>query len=118
MRLSELEPEFLQIVTEKSFQRHDYFARADGIIFLCPVCFRTNGGPVGTHSVICWQPHVPQSMPPVPGRWSFQGTGYEDLTLVAGSSSILLTCTCKPEEQPCTCCKAHFYVRGGNIEGA
>jgi hypothetical protein len=73
---------------------------------------------IGVHGVICWQPHVPQTMPPVPGRWKFMGTGYNDLTLVAGSSSILLTCTCKPKpgEPPCKCCKAHFFIKNGNIE--
>ena len=116
MNLTDLEPEFLKVESEKSFWRHDDFARADGIFFLCPVCFVKNQGSVGTHSVVCWQPHVPQSIPPTPGRWAFQGTGYHDLTLVAGSSSILLVCKCPPETQPCGCCKAHFFIRNGAIE--
>jgi hypothetical protein len=104
MRLTELEPQFLK----RSGNVHEYvsIADADGIFFLCPACFAANKGNVGTHGIICWQPHVPQTESPGPGRWSFQGTGYEDLTLVAGSSSILLN------GAPC---KAHFYVRNGEI---
>lgn len=80
-------------------------AEADGVIFLCPKCHATNGGPVGTHSVICWRPRVPPDVDPKPGRWEFQGTGLGDLALVAGSSSVLLMGGCN----------AHFFVRGGDI---
>src|SRR5574342_554084 len=90
MRLTELEPSFLKRLDDKTFRRNTPFAEADGIIFLCPKCFVANKGPIGTHSVICWRPHVPQTTTPVPGRWEFQGTGFDDLTLVAGSSSVLL----------------------------
>jgi len=48
---------------------------------------------------------VPQTWPPVPGRWEMLGTGLADLTLVASSSSVLLT----------EGCRAHFYVQGGQI---
>jgi len=109
MRLSELEPQFLKITSPTTFQDVDAIADADGVIFLCPVCFRANGGSVGTHSVICWQPHVPQTIPPTPGRWNFVGTGYGDLTLRAGSSSIALTGDG---------CKAHFFITNGEIVGA
>lgn len=81
-------------------------AQADGIMFLCPKCFAANGGPRGTHSIICWQPKVPQTIEPKPGRWSLVGTGLDDLTLVAASSSILLT----------SGCQAHFFIRNGKIE--
>lgn len=118
MRLKELRPKFLKIESENSYGRQDIIVGSDGLLFLCPKCLKVNGmSTYGVHSVICWRPHVPQSMPPVPGRWEFQGTGYEDLTLVAGSSSILLVCKCPPEKQPCTCCKAHFFIKNGNIEG-
>lgn len=106
MRLSELEPEFLHITDGVTDHRHNDINKADGIMFLCPVCFIKNKGPVGTHSIICWQPHVPQDRNPKPGRWSFKGTNYEDLSLVAGSSSILLQGGCN----------AHFFIRNGNIE--
>jgi hypothetical protein len=84
------------------------FADADGVFFLCPKCFLANHGDVGTHSVMCWRPRVPADVAPKPGRWEFQGTGLHDLTLVAGSSSILLT---GPG------CGAHFFIRNGAIEG-
>lgn len=106
MKLLELEPHFLKIETERSFLRVDSIDDADGIIFLCPKCFEDEPrGPVGTHSVICWRPRVPQTMEPKPGRWEFQGRTYADLTLVAGSSSVLLT----------SGCRAHFFVNGGEI---
>lgn len=81
-------------------------AEADGVVFLCPKCFQENNGPVRTHSVVCWRPRVPQGENiEGPGRWEFEGTGLHDLTLVAGSSSVLLTGGCN----------AHFFVRGGEI---
>lgn len=86
----------------------DALAEADGVLFLCPKCFEANGGEVGTHSVICWRPRVPPDVCPRPGRWEFHGTGLGDLTLVAGSSSVLLQAGCA----------AHFCVRAGAIVGA
>lgn len=80
-------------------------AAADGVMFLCPVCFRTNGGPVGTHSVICWSPKVPPDVDPKPGRWNLVGSSLADLSLVAGSSSVALRGGCN----------AHFFVRAGEI---
>lgn len=106
MKLTELDPHFLKILSEREYQCADVsLAEADGVQFLCPVCFAKNGGPVGTHSVICWRPHVPPDVNPKPGRWEFSGTGYNDLTLTAGSSSILLT----------SGCKAHFFITNGEI---
>ena len=106
MRLAELNPRFLKVVTDKEFHRIDTVAEADGILFLCPVCFQKNGGSVGTHSVICWSPKIGQNVPPTPGRWNLVGSGYDDLTLVAGSSSVALTGDG---------CKAHFFIRNGEI---
>lgn len=108
MRLTDLEPRFLKITSPTTFQDVDTIAEADGVIFLCPKCSATNGGPVGTHSVICWRPHVGQEHDPKPGRWEFQGTGLHDLTLVAGSSSILLKGGCE----------WHGFIRNGEVTGA
>lgn len=106
MRLLDLEPQFLRIAEPNKLYHHvDSIAEADGMLFLCPKCFVTNAGPVGAHSVVCWRPHVSQTELPVPGRWEFEGTGLHDLTLVAGSSSVLITGGCN----------AHFFVRGGEI---
>lgn len=82
---------------------------ADGVEFLCPKCFEANSGRVGTHAVVCWRPRVPPDIAPKPGRWEFQGTSLDDLTLVAGSSSVLL-----PGDGGG--CGAHFFVRNGAIE--
>jgi hypothetical protein len=106
VRLVDLEPVFLIIEEAGKLYRHaDDPVGADGVMFLCPKCFITNHGSVGTHSVICWAPHVPQTEDPKPGRWALKGTGYSDLTLVAGSSSILIT----------KGCMAHFFIQNGEI---
>jgi hypothetical protein len=106
MKISELEAQFLKCEEGGRTWRHvESIGEADGIIFLCPVCFTANKGNIGTHSIICWRPHIPQSVTPGPGRWQFVGTGYGDLTLQAGSSSILLTGGCN----------AHFFIRNGEI---
>lgn len=107
MRLTELEPEFLKLIDEYSWQRMDSITDADGVFFLCPTCWIKNNGPVGTHAIICWTPKVPLNIEPGPGRWELLGTGYEDLTLRAGSSSVFL--------QSEGGCKAHFFIQSGNI---
>jgi hypothetical protein len=107
MKLTELDPKFLKRVDDHNFNETDLISEADGIMFLCPVCFKNNNGSKGTHSIICWQPHVPQTTNPIPGRWNFLGTGYDDLELQAGSSSIFL------EKADCA---AHFFIRNGQIE--
>lgn len=59
-------------------------ANADGVLFLCPTCFKKNNGPVGTDSVLCWfsnKPHIPALAKPGPGRWAATGTSFDDLTL-------------------------------------
>lgn len=57
---------------------------ADGVMFLCPTCFRKNGGAIGTERVIVWfrgRPAVPASALPGPGRWVATGSSFDDLTL-------------------------------------
>lgn len=105
MKLSELEPKFIAKPDADGIMRF-METISDGLQFLCPVCFKANSGAVGTHSIICWQPHVPQTVTPGPGRWKFKGTSFHDLTLVAGSSSIFLT---GPG------CGAHFFIKNGEI---
>jgi hypothetical protein len=107
--LRELEATFLKCEDGgKAFRRVATIGEADGVEFLCPVCFAANRGPVGTHGVICWAPSVQQSVRPGPGRWSLQGSSLDDLTLVAPSSSIALK----------SGCAAHFFVQSGKIVGA
>jgi len=83
----------------------DTIIEADGVQFLCPKCFAANSGAIGTHQVICWRPRVPPEVCPKPGRWEFEGTSLSDLTLRAGSSSILLIGGCE----------AHFFIENGAI---
>jgi hypothetical protein len=113
IRLAELEARFVKILPPDAaghavFQTDVPIAEADGVLFLCPTCFRANGGRVGTHSVLCWRPHVPQDRSPTPGRWELVGTGLGNLSLSAGSSSIHLQ----------SGCGAHFFVRDGEIASA
>ncbi len=99
--LQELEAEFIKIkslVPQVIYDRITDINQADGIIFLCPKCYITNKGIIGTHSVICWfVGKVPDDLGPKPGRWTPQGTGLHDLTFIpsAGRShSVLLTSGC------------------------
>jgi hypothetical protein len=76
----------------------DALAEADGVWFLCPKCFVDNGGPVGTHGVICWfVGKVPDEVDPKPGRWTPTGTGLHDLTFVPSegrTQSVALLGSC------------------------
>lgn len=111
IKLTDLDPSFIKIVPGsdgKKLRTDATFEDADGIMFGCPKCFRDNGNSmVGTHRVICWKPHVPKTVTPGPGRWDWQGTGLHDMTLVAGSSSILFR----------DGCKWHGFIRGGMAIG-
>lgn len=103
MRLTELEPQFIKRTDDTRFREVDSIAEADGVMFVCPACLRKNGNRrPGVHSIICWDPSVPQTTDPVPGRWNLIGNGYEDLTLQAGSSSILTDCW-------------HGFIRNGEV---
>ena len=81
MKLTDLEPEWTKWISDTESRRVPTMAEADGLWFLCPKCFQTNEGNVGTHMVLCWKPHVPQTTSPKPGRWMMTGTGFHDLTL-------------------------------------
>jgi hypothetical protein len=82
----------------------DRVDQADGLRLLCPKCYDDPPiGPVGTHIVLCWSPKVGQDHDPKPGRWNLDGTSLDDLTLVSGSSSVLIQGGCH----------AHFFVRQG-----
>ena len=107
MKLVDLQPEFIKLESEGSWRTIGsvLVVDADGLMFKCPKCFIENKGPIGTHSVICWKPHVPLTIHPRPGRWRFEGTTFYDLSLKADSSSILLLGGCS----------AHFYVTDGEI---
>ena len=108
--LRALEARFVRF-SGAGYQVEPTIESADGISFVCPLCwlalkdsnYDPNVGVRGVHSVLCWRPRVPADVSPGPGRWDFQGTGLNDVTLVAGSSSIHLLSGC------CW----HGYVRNG-----
>ncbi len=88
----------------------DTWAEADGVYYLCPICFRSNSGPIGTHGVQCWfVGRVPDWVNPSPGRWNPSGTGIDDLTFVPpGQTSVQLVGGCN----------AHFNIVSGRVESA
>lgn len=111
-KLTELEGTFLKRHDDRSHSMvGDRLEGADGVQFLCPLCWKANGGPVGTHVVICWfVGRVPDSETPGPGRWTPSGKGLADLTFVPGnpprSVSVALL----------SGCRWHGHVRGGIAE--
>lgn len=138
MRLVDLEPQFLRY----EMQEHDQatsaiirepgkypvfvsvptIAEAQGVEFLCPKCFVTKGGPIGTHAVICWSSSagVPDDAQPGPGRWKLVGTGFADLTLAeepGKSRSVALNCEClEPDGSKGP--GWHGYITGGEATNA
>jgi len=109
LKLTDLDPHFLKCTEPNGYDHADEIenlAEAEGMIFLCPACFWSNRGAVGTHSMIVWRPSVPRDVFPGPGRWDFAGSGYADLTLHAPSASVQITGGCK----------AHFFIRNGRVD--
>jgi hypothetical protein len=113
VKLTDLEPRFLRHESDQGsviFRPVETIAEAQGIVFLCPVCFLKNGGAVGTHSVICWSRSrgVPDDAKPGPGRCRLDGTDFADLSLNEdpGSRSIALNGGCN----------AHFFITNGEIQ--
>lgn len=100
MRLADLNAYFIRLSDRPgSFRLAESIADAQGVLFLCPLCYGVNKGAVGTHSVICWSRSrgVPDDVEPKPGRWVLSGTGIDDLTLDAEpgqSRSVLLLGGC------------------------
>lgn len=108
LTLIELEAELLVRESDRDRRITDDMAEADGVMFLCPKCFRENGGGKGTHSIICWfVGRVPDEETPKPGRWVPNGTSVGNLSFVGPSAaSVALAGGCD----------AHFFVRNGAIE--
>lgn len=97
--LTELKARFLRY-EERSDGVHyvtvDWLVEAQGLYLLCPKCFEKLGGPVGTHSIICWSETAgtPSYASPGPGRWRMVGYDLSDLSLMeepGRSRSIALT---------------------------
>jgi hypothetical protein len=113
MKLAELQPVWLRMIDARRSQFVGSIEDAQGIRFLCPKCFKSNDGIVGTHSVICWSRTrgVPDDCVPGPGRWSLNGTGFDDLTLDGedASNSILLSGSG---------CGWHGFIKNGVVTDA
>jgi hypothetical protein len=112
VKLADLEPHFLKILSEDTYQYAGVsFSEAQGVQFLCPVCFVTNGGAIGTHFVLCWSRSrgTPEHFKPGPGRWKLDGTGLADLTLNADPPATARSVRLSGG------CNAHFCVTNGEI---
>lgn len=84
---------------------------AQGVMFKCPVCYRANGGPAGTHQIVLWLVNpigvkhtAPAHYKPAP-RWARSGITLETLTL-------------RPSIAVKGGCEAHFWVTDGKIDPA
>jgi hypothetical protein len=104
VKLEALKADFLKILSPNEYQVVDDIKKSNGIKFLCPKCFETNKGKIGTHTIICWWLNVDPNLDPKPGRWNPNGTGLHDLTFVGPQ---------KPSVQITSGCMAHFMVEKG-----
>jgi hypothetical protein len=100
MKLLELQPRWVPKGSD--------IQSAIGIVFLCPLCFKKNGGPSGTHSI---KIHFFGRTDEALNFWIPRGSDFSDLTIVGspaggGHPSILLI-----GER----CGAHFEIRQGEI---
>lgn len=107
--LRELEATFVRIEPDGGQRYVDELAGAHGVTFLCPLCFKKNGGSIGTHWVLCWWVGVDPKLDPKPGRWTPQGTSLDDLTFVPSegrSQSVALR----------SGCMWHGFVKDGSAD--
>jgi hypothetical protein len=91
MRLLDLEPQFIRHEQrgDQAINVHvETLAEADGLFFLCPVCWAKNSEAVGTHGIIVTfrDRGVPDALGShnkegQPTRWTVSGSGYTDLSL-------------------------------------
>lgn len=107
LTLAQLEPELLRLVPadRQASEQVAALADAQGVWFLCPLCFQKNGGKAGTHMVMCWfrDRGVPNDVTPGPARWAVSGTSLADLTL-------------SPSIQLLGGCNWHGFVVAGAIQ--
>jgi hypothetical protein len=116
MRLSELEPQFMRYETSdhQYLRQVDSLAEAQGIQFLCPVCFAAHNGPIGTHYIEVsfankgvLDHQGSHNREGNPSRWSVAGSGYSDLTT---TPSILID-PAKP-----ACEGWHGFITDGEVK--
>lgn len=117
MRLSELDAKFVRFLKTEEGTYHisvDNIDAAHGVRFLCPKCFTENGGPIGTHAIVCWSRSrgVPNDANPGPGRWMLVGNGIDDLTLNADPPATARSVQLNGG------CGWHGFVTGGETSNA
>lgn len=100
MKLADLEPAFVRRLTDKRITFECYSRDdADGLLFLCPLCAELQVQP---HLILLWRTSVPLTTRPKPGRWEFDGSGLDDLTI---ARDVILT----------SGCRARFRIDRGEI---
>ena len=124
MKLAELEPRFIVYRKETEAERFERgaatagelietrgipFEKAQGLWFLCPLCFEKNKGPVGTHAVEVsfanrgvLEHQGSHNKEGKPVRWNVSGTDFANLSL---TPSVLLQGGCN----------WHGFVTNGEI---
>lgn len=116
MRFTDLAPAFIRLTDPdgRSWEIVDSIAEAQGVEFKCPKCYAANGGPAGTHMVVCWSRSrgVPDHVSPGPGRWTLEGSGLADLTLGAEPNQTRSVWLTGPG------CGWHGYITGGEASDA
>ena len=115
MRLRGLDAKFIDgCGADGSFweSRNPPIGAAQGVLFLCPLCFARNGGRPGTHSILVPFANrgVPAAFEPKLPRWTASGTGIDDLTI---SPSIDLSKDGAGHPRP-EGCLWHGFVRNGD----
>jgi hypothetical protein len=86
--LSHLQASFVR-KTAGGHVQHPALQNSDGLSFLCPRCYADNGGPEGTHRILCWfEDRVGHDVQPGPGRWKAQGTSLDDVSFVPTRRTI------------------------------
>jgi hypothetical protein len=105
--LTQLEAQLIRVsVTCVKTQDVDTLAEAQGVQFLCPVCYlaQSKDSRIGVHSVRVWfrDRGVSEREYPSPGRWHVEGTGLHDLTLHASVQLL-------------SGCKWHGFIKNGEV---
>jgi hypothetical protein len=121
MRFTELEPQFMRYETRpqpqadagKYLHHVNSLDEAQGIHFLCPICFVKNGGNVGTHLIEVTfsgrgvsDDEGSHNREGKPSRWGVSGTGYSDLST---TPSVLI------DPALPACAGWHGYITNGDV---
>lgn len=81
--LEKLEAKLVRLGDAEDYEPAENVTTAQGMVFVCPGCYRKNGGIEGTHSILVWFSFrgVPVAMTPGPGRWRVSGSNLKTLSL-------------------------------------